>query len=211
MKKLLATTFVLLTLFSVSFGQKLQIGIHGGFGYTQLSSQKFNQDKYLGDAPLIRWNAGFSIINKINKRFFVETDFTINRKGAVVYARVMDYTYASLSPNIIVKLRRNTEKNFQPFVKIGTYFAYLTKFKSNSNGNGPFDLPWYIEYNQPRLFDFGIKLSLGLDYKISPSVVASFETCYEQGLRDVFGKENVLRKSIYNLAAWGNVGLKFNL
>jgi Outer membrane protein beta-barrel domain len=211
MKKLLATTFVLLTLFSVCFGQKLQIGIRGGLGKTQLSSQKFNQDKYLGDAPLIRWNAGFSIINKINKRFFVETDFIMNRKGVVVYARVMDYTYASLSPNIIIKLRRNSEKNFQPFVKIGTYFAYLTKFESNSNGNGPFVDIFYLTYSQPRHFDRGLKMALGFDYKISPKVNLTYETCFEKGQRDVFGKENVLRKSIYNLAAWGNVGLKFNL
>jgi Outer membrane protein beta-barrel domain len=210
MKKILTTTFVILTLFSVSFGQKLQIGIRGGLGKTQLSSQKVIEDKFIIENSSQHWNAGISIGTKINKRLFWETEINLSQKGTVYYEYLMDYMYLGISPSLKVKLRKNNEKHLQPFAKIGIYAAYLSRFSRKVNFKCPCDLPWFIEYNQPRNFDFGFNTSLGLDYSISKKMILSFDASYEQGLRDVFGKENVPRKSIYNLAAWGNVGLKFN-
>jgi hypothetical protein len=212
MKKLLATTFVLLTLFSVSFGQKLQIGIFSGFGVSQLSSQKFNQRIDKIEGPLNQWNIGLSVTTKLNKRLFFETDYTKCQKGTLSNAHTMEYTYLGISPKIQIKVRKNQGKKLQPFVKIGSYFSYLSDFKSTAEHRLTRDLN--ITYEKPQYLDYGFNLNLGLEYKFAPHVTALFEGSYERGLRELFGNSiyhSFLGKKIYNLAAWGNVGLKFNL
>jgi hypothetical protein len=213
MKKILTTIFVLLSLLSVSFGQKYQIGIHGGLGETQLSNQKYHEEKYIGDAPLVRWNAGLNFTAKIYNRLFIESECNLSRKGAVYYDLIRDFTYISLAASLRINLRKNNNKTLQPYTKIGAYQAYLISSNIMSNGERLNNLQnlYYIEFKEPNDLDFGGKIAFGLDYKVSPRIVISIETSFEQGIRDIYCSDFSCRNSNYNLATWGKVGLKFNL
>jgi hypothetical protein len=213
MKKYITTSAVILTLLTSIFGQKYQIGIHGGLGETQLSNQKYHEEKYIGDTPLIRWNTGLNFTAKIYKRLFIETDFNLSRKGTVYYDLISDFTYISLAPSLKFNLRKNTNKSLQPYAKIGLYEAFLISSKIKSNGErlNNLLLLYLIEFNQPNDFDFGGKIAFGLDYKVSPRIVISLESSYEQGFRDIYCSDFSCRHNNFNLAIYGNVGLKFNL
>jgi opacity protein-like surface antigen len=211
MKKILVTAVLLLSLLSSTFSQKLQIGVQIGMGKAQLSNLRQMKNDFYGADRTFSGLFGISIRYNIGSIMAIEAELNYTRKGTVRYAIEQQYYYQSLPISLIFKPLGN-EKKWQPFFKEGFFFALLSTQKERDLTHEGRDAIYLLEYSPVRRFDIGFTQGIGFDYQVISKITISMEACMEHGLRDVFGAPQgyvLQRKRIFNIAAWGKLGVKY--
>jgi Outer membrane protein beta-barrel domain len=206
MKNLLLIFVVTLIFHSEVNGQKM--GVFVGIGNSKLSNLSHTQNKNYDNFPQFRFSLGASFFKPIYKKLNLQTEINLSQKGTNFGFFELTYTYLGLAPKLQIKLRNSQEKIFVPYLNFGTYFAYLLSFKKvNTGANGT--IPDYFAYNKPKSFDFGINTGVGFDFKISNKLILNIEYQSARGLSNIFKHKSPNNVKVHNIAAFGNVGLKF--
>ena len=212
-KKSTATAAFLLTLFVAGFGQRVQIGLHGGSGKSQLSNYKKNQE-FWGAERLVSTFAGVDLHWNFSSRWAVDYEFNYAKKGSTRYYIEKKYLYVGEAINLRYNLRKGNPKRLKPYLRAGGYVSLLRAEHEKRLTKGPVAHIGLVEFSPARKFDFGLSGGAGVDFRLLPKVAISVEGRVEHGLNDVFGlnKEAIFqRKRIFNIAAWGVVGVKYGL